>query len=63
MPKAANAIHTSRLHTQNLADAAWRGQQAQVDADVAGLSCDADAGRLVAEMDALGLNPASRSYV
>jgi hypothetical protein len=47
----------SRLHSKDPADAAWRAQQAQVDADIEGLARDAEADRLVAEMDAMGVEP------
>lgn len=45
----------SRLHSHHAEDAAWRSQQAQVDADIEGLSRDARADRLMAEMDASGV--------
>jgi hypothetical protein len=57
MTKTATAKRMSRLHAHNPADAAWRAQQAQVDADIEGLSRDAAADRLVAEMDASGVEP------
>jgi hypothetical protein len=47
----------SRLHSKDPADAAWRGRQAHVDADIEGLSRDAGADRLVADMEALGITP------
>ena len=47
----------SRLHSKNATDAAWRAQQAHVDADIEGLARDPQADRLVAEMDAAGLDP------
>ena len=51
MTKTATAKRIGRLHAHNPADAAWRAQQAQVDADIEGLSRDAAADRLVAEME------------
>lgn len=57
MTKIPTAKRISRLHARNPADAAWRAQQAQVDADIEGLSRDTDAARLVAEMDASGVEP------
>lgn len=47
----------SRLHSGDAADAVWRAQQAHVDADIEGLSRDREADRLVAEMDAAGIEP------
>ncbi|MFM9939036.1 MAG: hypothetical protein ACKVP7_06030 [Hyphomicrobiaceae bacterium] len=44
-----------RLHSNNPEDAAWRAQQARVDADIAGLSRDPELEGLVAEWDAAGL--------
>jgi hypothetical protein len=55
MPKPSTANSLGRLHTQNPSDAAWRAQQAQVDADFEGLSRDTEADGLVAEMDASGV--------
>jgi hypothetical protein len=57
MTKPAPAKRISRLHSQNPADAAWRARQAQVDADIEGLSRDPVADRLAAEMDASGVEP------
>lgn len=45
----------SRLHSKRAEDAAWREHQADVDADIEGLSRDAAADRLAAEMDAAGV--------
>ena len=47
----------SRLHSQNPADAAWRFEQAQVDADIEGLPRDAEAEALIADMTAAGVSP------
>jgi hypothetical protein len=57
MTKPATAKRIDRLHSQNPADAAWRARQAQVDADIEGLSRDAGADQLIAEMDASGVEP------
>jgi hypothetical protein len=46
-----------RMHSQNPADAAWRYEQAQVDADIEGLPRDAEAEHLIAEMTAKGVTP------
>lgn len=46
----------SRLHSKDPADAAWRAQQCEVDSDIEGLARDPEADRLVAEMDAMGLD-------
>lgn len=45
----------SRLHSKRAEDAAWREHQADVDADIEGLSRDSEADRLAAEMDAAGI--------
>lgn len=50
----------SRLHSKDPADAAWRAQQAHVDADIEGLARDPALDRLVAEMRARGLGPSER---
>jgi hypothetical protein len=55
MPTSSKRV--SRLHSKDPADAAWRARQAQVDADIEGLSRDAEADRLVAEMDSSGVAP------
>ena len=46
-----------RMHSQDPADAAWRYEQAQVDADIEGLPRDAEAERLIADMTAKGVAP------
>ncbi len=58
MPTSSKRV--SRLHSKDPADAAWRAQQAQVDADIEGLSRDPGADRLVAEMAAAGIAPRQR---
>jgi hypothetical protein len=50
----------SRLHSKDPADAAWRARQAQVDADIEGLSHDAGVDRFIAEMEASGVEPRQR---
>lgn len=50
-----NRRHLSRLHSKRAEDAAWREHQADVDADIEGLSRDPDADRLMAEMDEAGI--------
>jgi hypothetical protein len=50
----------SRLHSQDPVDAAWRREQARVDAAIEGLARDADIDRLVAEMDTAGMEPRQR---
>lgn len=57
MPRPAAAKPPGRLHSKNPVDAAWRAEQAQIDADIEGLSRDAAADQLIAEMDAAGLDP------
>jgi hypothetical protein len=47
----------SRLHSKDPEAATWRAQQAQVDADIEGLSRDPEADRMVADMDAQGISP------
>lgn len=47
----------SRFYSQNPADAAWRYEQAQVDADIEGLPRDAEAEALIAAMTAAGISP------
>ena len=54
------AKRPDRLHSQNPADAAWRAQQAQVDADIEGLSRDAGIDRFVDEMKASDVPPRQR---
>ena len=46
----------SRLHSRDPADAAWRAQQANIDADIEGLARDPKADELIAQMDAEGLD-------
>ncbi len=58
MPTPSRRV--SRLHSKDPADAAWRAGQAQVDADIEGLSRDPEADRLVAEMAAEGVAPRQR---
>lgn len=50
-----NRQRLSRLHSKRAEDAAWREHQADVDADIEGLSRDPEADRLTAEMDAGGV--------
>jgi hypothetical protein len=52
--------HVSRLRSKDPADAAWRAGQAQVDADIEGLSCDAGVDRLFDEMEASDIAPRER---
>jgi len=58
MPRSQK--HASRLHSKNPADAAWRAQQAQVDADIEGLARDPELDRQVAALRAQGLGPRER---
>ena len=53
----------SRLHSKDPADAAWRAQQAQVDADIEGLARDDDGARMIAAMRAEGRGPIERIRV
>jgi hypothetical protein len=46
-----------RMHSQDPADAAWRYEQAQVDADIEGLPRDAEAEHMIADMTARGVTP------
>ena len=55
MPTSSKRV--SRLHSKDPADAAWRARQAHVDADIEGLSRDAGADKLVADMEASGVAP------
>jgi hypothetical protein len=50
----------SRLHSNDPADAAWRAQQAQVDADIEGLARDAGIDRLFDQMEASNIAPQER---
>jgi hypothetical protein len=45
-----------RLHSKDPVDAAWRAQQANIDADIEGLARDPEADKLMARMDAEGLD-------
>ena len=58
MPTSSKRM--SRLHSKDPADAAWRRKQAEVDADIEGLSRDPEVDRVFAEMDARGLTPRQR---
>lgn len=49
-----------RLHSKNPIDAAWRAQQAQVDADIEGMHRDPALEQFHAEMKAAGLEPRER---
>ncbi len=46
-----------RMHSQDPADAAWRYEQAQIDADIEGLPRDAEAERLIGDLTAKGVTP------
>ena len=50
----------SRLHSKDPADAAWRAQQAHVDADIEGLARDQEGARMIAAMRAEGRGPRER---
>ena len=54
---ATTKPRVSRLYSQKPADAAWRFEQAQVDADIEALPRDAEAERLIATMTADGVSP------
>ena len=43
------------MYSQDADAAAWRSEQAHVDADIEGLARDPEADRMVAEMDASGV--------
>lgn len=45
----------SRLHSKRPEDAAWRAEQAHVDADIEGLPRDAELSRFIAGMKAAGV--------
>jgi hypothetical protein len=47
----------SLLYSNDPAAAAWRANQADVDADIEGLSRDREADRMIADMDARGVDP------
>jgi hypothetical protein len=55
MTKPTPAKRISRLHSKNPADAAWRAQQAQVDADIEGLPRDPEIDQFVSDMTASGV--------
>lgn len=59
MPTLSKRV--SRLHSKDPVDAEWRKQQAQVDADIEGLSRDAGIDRLFDEMEASGIAPRERT--
>lgn len=50
-----NRLRLSRLHSRSAEDAAWRSEQAHVDADIEGLTRDAEVSRFVADMKARGV--------
>ena len=52
-----NKPRASRMYSPEPVDAAWRFEQAQVDADIEGLPRDAEAERLIAAMTAAGVPP------
>lgn len=60
MVRSAPGRHIDRLHSRNPADAAWRAQQARVDADIEGLHRDAGIDRFAADMETAGLGPGQR---
>jgi hypothetical protein len=47
----------SLLYSNDPAAAAWRAKQADVDSDIEGLSHDREADRMIAGMDARGVDP------
>lgn len=49
--------HAGRFNSHKPDDAAWRYEQAQVDADIEGLPRDAEAEALIAAMVAAGVSP------
>ena len=55
MPKTKSSV--SRMYSQDPADAAWRFEQAQVDADIEGLARDDEAEQLIADMTTAGVSP------
>jgi hypothetical protein len=59
MPTPSKRV--SRLHSKDPADAAWRAQQAQVDADIEGLARDAGIDRLFDQMEASNIAPRERT--
>jgi hypothetical protein len=58
MPRSRRPI--SRLHSKNPADAAWRAQQAHVDADIEAMARDQDIDRIVADLRHKGIEPRER---
>ncbi len=46
----------SLLYSNDPAAAAWRAKQADVDADIEGLARDPEADRMIADMDARGVD-------
>ncbi len=60
MANPAPAKRIDRLHAKNPTDAAWRAQQARVDADIEGLRRDAGIDRFAANMEAEGVAPRQR---
>jgi hypothetical protein len=58
--KPARAKRIDRLHAQNPTDAAWRAQQARVDADIEGLRHDAAIEQFVDEIRVSGIAPRER---
>jgi len=55
-----NRSRLSRLHSKRSDDAAWRAGQAHVDADIEGLTRDADLSRFVSDMKAAGMPAGER---
>jgi hypothetical protein len=53
-------LSSSRLHSKLPEDAAWRKQQAHVDADIEGLARDPQVEQMVAEWKAAGVPVAER---
>ena len=45
----------SRLHSHHAEDAAWRAEQAHVDADIEGLARDPEVSRFVSDMKVAGV--------
>jgi hypothetical protein len=58
MPRSQRPV--SRLHSKNPADAAWRAQQAHVDADIEAMARNQDIDRIVAELRDKGIEPRER---
>lgn len=55
-----NRHRPSRLHSKHPEDAAWRAQQAHVDADIEGMSRDAELSGFVGSMKSAGVPVAER---